>query len=455
LLHNKNSLQQKLIFYLSTLAIVTLVIASIMSFIFAKREINEMFDSDMIKTSNIIFKVITHDNFIHNAKNLDDQLPKKFFKNYDYEIHIQAWKNEQLLYNSSDHFLLDRPVSDGFSMQIHYQQIWRIYNFFEKQSQIQITLAEKNDIRQKLIYEILISAILPFFFAFVIMIAIIGYIVKFQVKSLENIAKKISKISVKDLKSANNFNVPKELTSLVKSFNDLLFRLDNAIENEKKFTDYAAHELNTPLSIIKLQTQILLKQNNSLSTQQHLENLLTAIDRSIHLVSQLLTLSRLQTDDKNSNFEKFNFSQLLTAFVNNYLKLTSFNNLSLNYQINNNNDNFVINGNKLYFEILLKNIFDNALKYSHKNTAINCILSSHKKHLSLTLTNIGDNLCKDEIEKIFNNFFRAKNSYQTQQLSSGLGLGIVKRIIDLHHGSVKFSSQNNLNSLEISIPKSI
>lgn len=451
-MYKKNSLKQKLIFYLSALAILTLITASAMSFIFAKNEINEMFDSDMIKTSNIIFKVITHDNFIHNAKNLDEQLHQKFFKNYDYQIHIQAWKNGQLIYNSANNFLLDKPANKGFSMQIHQQNIWRIYNFFDERSQIQIIIAEKNDLRKKLIFEILLSAILPFFFAFIVMITIIVYIVNFQVKSLENIAKKISKISVKDLKLANNFNVPKELNSLAKSFNDLLSRLDNAIENEKKFTSYASHELNTPLSIIKLQTQILLKQKNPPATQQHLENLLIAIDRSIHLVNQLLTLSRLQIDDKNFNTEKFSLSQLLTSFVDNYSKQTAFHNLSLNLHFNN-QDDFTINGNKFYFEILLKNIFENALKYSYKNTAINCYLSQHQNHINLTLNNVGDNLSKTEIEKIFNIFYRAKNSHQTSQLSSGLGLGIVKRIIEIHCGFVKFSSHNNLNSLEITIPK--
>lgn len=453
LLYKKNSLKHKLIFYLSALAITTLIIASIMSFIFAKHEINDMFDSDMIKTGDIILKVITHDNFIQNATNLDDQLQQKFFKNYDYKIHIQAWKNDQLIYNSSDNLLFDRATAGGFSQQIKNQQIWRVYNFFDEQSQIQITVAEKKDIRQKLIFEILISAILPFFFAFVFMIAIIGYIVKFQVKSLENIAKKISNISVKNLKSTNDFNVPKELSSLAKSFNDLLLRLDNVIDNEKKFTNYVAHELNTSLSIIKLQTQILLKQNNPLATQQHLENLLTAIDRAIHLVDQLLTLSRLQIDDKNFNNEKFNFSEFVTNFINNQLKQISSNDLLLNFEINDNNENFTVKGNKIYFEILLKNIFENAIKYRYKNTTISCLLSCFKNQIKLTISNVGDNLSKDEIDKIFNNFYRAKNSYQTHQQSSGLGLGIVKRIVDLHHGFVRFSSHHNLNSIEITIPR--
>ena len=92
-----HSLKKNLILHLSGLIAITLAIAGFFSFINAKKEINEIFDADMIKSAKIILGVINHDNFIESSKNLDAELHQKFFNRYDYELHIQAWKKNNLI----------------------------------------------------------------------------------------------------------------------------------------------------------------------------------------------------------------------------------------------------------------------------------------------------------------------------------------------------------------------
>ena len=127
------------------------------------------------------------------------------------------------------------------------------------------------------------------------------FVVNKELKPLEKIANEVALISLAKIKKIPENNLPKELQPFMSSFNSLIEKLLNSLENEKRFTDYAAHELNTPLTAIRLQAQILLNQNHNKNHRQEFENLIEAVDVASHLINQLLTLSRINgTLDKNS-----------------------------------------------------------------------------------------------------------------------------------------------------------
>jgi signal transduction histidine kinase len=294
------------------------VIAGIFSFINSKKEINEIFDADMIKSANLILAVINHDNFIENSQNLDEELHQKFFNRYDYEIHIQAWKNNNLIYSSSNNLLLQNPQYQGFNTILLNDELWRGFVFLEEKSQIKILILERYHIRQKLIFDIIISSIFPFVIALLPLFFFLNSIVKKELSTLQNLAERISKISSQTLKQFRNPYAPIELKPFLNSFNDLLLRLNYSLENEKRFADFVAHELNTPLSIIKLQAQILMQQIDKKFHQDLQINLIESVNRATHLIDQILTLSRLESDSKNFITEKFNFSELLRNIIDFY-----------------------------------------------------------------------------------------------------------------------------------------
>ncbi len=448
-----HSLKKNLILHLYILIAIALVIAGVFSFINAKKEINQIFDADMIKSAKIILAVINHDNFIETSQNLDDELQQKFSNRYDYEIHIQAWEKNILIYNSSPNLMLLNPDYQGFKTVLINQDLCRSFVFIDQNSQVKILILEKYHLRQELIFSILISAILPFILALLPVLLLINSVVKKELLPLDFLAKKISTISSKTLKQFRSPQVPIELKPFLNSFNDLLLRLNYSLENEKRFTDFVAHELNTPLSIIKLQIQILSQQNHDKSQDEMKNNLLESVNRASHLIDQLLTLSRLEADSKSFSTEKFDLIELLENIIDYYQINANPQNLPIHFHHRNSIDFAIIEGNKIYYEIMIKNLLSNGIKYSHPNNKINVELSLKNNFISIKIINIGDDLSDEEITKLFDNFYRTKNSKNMRTAGSGLGLAIVKKIADLHDIKIIFTSKANQNCAELIIKK--
>lgn len=428
------SIKRNLIRKLFILIVAALAVTYLVSFYSAKKEIDEVFDADMIKSSKIIFGALGHGNFIEDREDLDEELRHKFFNRYEYKIHAQAWLGDKMIYNSGEDLDVKIPQKEGFSNVKINNKKWRSFSFLDEKSQIKILVLEKYSVRQELILEIMLSLLIPFLISLFPIFLIIVSVVKSQFLSLKTLSKKISEISSDKLNEFKNPEVPLELKPFLKSFNLLLKRLAASMEAERRFTDYAAHELNTPLTAIKLQAQILAGNDDKKLHKKYLDDLLKGIDYASHLVDQLLTLSRLEADSNNFIKEKFdlkNLAQILAQDIEN-----------INVFSRKNIDDFVIFANKTYIEILLINLLGNAVKYRLEGSEINFefIDKSHFK-----ISNLGHKIAPENIKNIFSNFYRVENS----KSGSGLGLAISKKIVTLHGGSISLRCEDGLVILEV------
>jgi len=243
-------------------------------------------------------------------------------------------------------------------------------------------------------------------------------------------------------------DTPIELKPFVNSFNALLARLSESMESERRFTDYAAHELKTPLAAITIQAQLLLKNKNEEKREEYLNDLIHGINRTTHMVNQLLTLTRLEPEDKNIEKENFNLRNLLEAVLKNYLTDIAQKNLQVEIICDLAEKKLSIEANKTYIEIMIRNLVDNAVKYSSSDKKIMIYLTEKNHLLHLKITNHGAEISAQDRQKIFNNFYRVSSNVDNDQ-GCGLGLAIAKKIIDLHGGSISFESESNLNSVNI------
>ncbi len=435
----ETSIKKNLIVKLSSLILLALIISYCASFLNTAKEIREVFDADMIKSAKLIFGVVKHESFVENSAILDSELQQKFLNRYEYKIHAQAWKKGKIIFNSGENLNLARPEYEGFSDVEIGGKKWRGFAFFDKKSQIEILVLEKNSIRRELIFEIIFSLLIPLLVSFIPLFLIIISIVRTELKPLNLLAQKIEEISSETIKKFKNPHAPQELKPFLKSFNSLLSRLSDSMESERRFTDYAAHELNTPLTAIKIQAQILATNKRKEKDAEYLQDLLAGIDRATHLVDQLLTLSRLEVDNKNFATEKFCLKNLLESLTKNQPNIEIF------YEEK--SENFNIEANKFYIEILLRNLLENAAKYGEKNKPIEISITKKHGEINLKISNFGEKISNEEIEKIFNNFYRTNN---TQNASGcGLGLAICKKIVDLHSGKISFKSQDGKNLVTV------
>jgi signal transduction histidine kinase len=105
---------------------------------------------------------------------------------------------------------------------------------------------------------------------------------------------------------------------------------------------------------------------------------------------------------------------------------------------------------KIYFQILFKNLLDNAIKYSLENKEINIEIEKNIDETSIKITNSNDDLALIDTKKVFENFYRSNKSLSTRNVvGSGLGLAISKKIVELHNGSITFKCIGNKAEIQI------
>lgn len=445
-----NSLKINLIFKLNIVLIIISTLVFIVSFRVGKNEINQVFDAELIKSARLIFELTKHETFIKNSPHLDEKLHQKFFNRYDYDLHAQVWKNNKLIYNSGEYLNASSPAEEGFKNIIINQENWRSFAFFDKLNDVQILVIEKFHIRENLIFEIALASSIALVLLLFFITVVVIFVVNKELKPLEKIANEVALISLAKIKKIPENNLPKELQPFMSSFNSLIEKLLNSLENEKRFTDYAAHELNTPLTAIRLQAQILLNQNHNKNHRQEFENLIEAVDGASHLINQLLTLSRINgTLDKNS-MKKISLINLINEIIENFAKEIAQKNL----KITTNFENILVKNNvainKIYFQILFKNLLDNAIKYSLEHKEINIEIEKNIDETSIKITNSNDDLALIDTKKVFENFYRSNKSLSTRNVvGSGLGLAISKKIVELHNGSITFKCIGNKAKVQI------
>lgn len=443
----KKSIKTNLIIKLSSLIAVTLAITYFAAYISVRKEINLVLDADLIKSSKLILGVVRHDHFDYSAGDLESELSQKLFNKFEYKIHIQAWKAGQMVYNSGEKLDVARPDYEGFKDVWIQDRWWRSFSISDRASDITVLVLEKNSLRNHLISEILVTLLIPLILCFVPLFLIIISAVKSELNPLKSLAQSIEEISMKSLKQYRSPKVPDEMMPFVNSFNSLLARLDESMESERRFSDYAAHELNTPLAAIKLQAQIIASGKHPQKNSEYLADLLSATDRAAYLVEQLLTLSRLEIDDKDLAKEAVDLNELLAVLIES--KSQIFADKKLKIFLQKSDAPNLIKANKVYIEIMIKNILRNAFKYSFDDGEISVKIDRG----IVEIINFGKEISAEEIGKIFDNFYRAKNSQD--QVGSGLGLSIAKKIANLHGGEIYFKSSAGKTVVTIDLRSAI
>lgn len=447
------SLRGRLFVSLTSFVIFIFLVVTAFGFQNTKEEISEVFDANLVKSAKLLLSLVKHEIIEHEEQDsfiVDLGISEsKIFHKYEHKIHSQIWKDYILIHNSSSDISSKKPNYEGFRDLNINQNRWRSFSFYDHNSDLTIEVMEQYQIRDELILKILLTLFLPLLLVFPPLILSINLAIKKGLKPLTSLSKDIENTSAITLKPFPDDDLPSEIKPLIKSLNSLLYRISELMESERRFTDYAAHELRTPLAAIKTQAQLLEKQHSQNKDKQlEFIDLLSGIDRASHLIDQLLSLSRLEPEQKRGQIEHFNLTKLVEHSIANFYKLANKKNVSLNLYAS---QNFPIKANKVHFEMMLNNLLDNAVKYSSAKSDVNINLHDQEDHIILEISNMGDILSEGEQEKIFDKFYRGRNS---KVIGCGLGLAIVKKIAEMHKAKIAFSSNNKLHTISLIISKS-
>ncbi|WP_024953728.1 sensor histidine kinase [Sulfurospirillum arcachonense] len=307
-----------------------------------------------------------------------------------------------------------------------------------------IIVAETLEERRALINEILLITIgITFLIVFIAIIASI-FAVKKGIEPLVNLQYFIKQRDIHDLTPIEE-EVPQEVDSLIKSINNLFIKLKNSFLHVENFNADVSHQLRTPLCELK----VLIETDKLLKSSPNKNQYLNIIDGMAHTTQQLLLAAKTNPDAFDRDwFKPLNLSELCQKVAKEKVPFIHENGFEFAYEVS---ENIWINGGPIVLQELLSNLIDNAIKYAideDKKPIGTITLSLLQKDdaIILSVEDEGYGIPNEYLLNIYDRFFRL----DTRKEGSGLGLGIVKQIAELHRALVKIENKKP-QGLKVSI----
>ncbi len=260
-------------------------------------------------------------------------------------------------------------------------------------------------------------------------------------KPISDMVRKVGDISIASL----NLRVPEgneidELGQLAKTFNSMLGRLETAFSTQKDFIANASHELRTPLTSINGQIEVLMMKDRSVPEYKSaLASVLEDIRSLIDLSNKLLLIARAGAEEPAKQHKHVRIDEILWQARDEIKKFNEDFHISIILRdAIADSDQITVFGDEYLLKVAFSNLMDNACKYSHDHT-VNIKFGFSEDFVEVTFKDQGIGIPREDISKIFDPFFRGSNTSFVR--GSGIGLSLVKRIIQNHNGTIDISSE--------------
>ena len=285
---------------------------------------------------------------------------------------------------------------------------------------------------------------------------IIGFAVallssKIPLKPINKIVENLNKLSSGDFNAHLSFGKPISLhptfSDVSDSFNILAEELQNTEMLRSDFINNFSHEFKTPIVSIAGFAKLLRK--GDLTEQQKNEYLRIIEEESLRLSSMatnVLNLTKIENQTILTDVSRINVSEQIRAAVLLLEEKWTKKNIYFNMEF----DEFFIFANEELLKQVWINLIDNAVKFSFNCGEVGILIDSSEKSLSVKISNFGAEISQDNLGKIFNKFYQAEESHSVE--GNGVGLAIVRKIIDLHHGKVFVESKNGVTVFTVALP---
>ncbi|MCQ2910743.1 MAG: cell wall metabolism sensor histidine kinase WalK [Clostridia bacterium] len=262
---------------------------------------------------------------------------------------------------------------------------------------------------------------------------------------LKNMLKVIDKMSDSKFEEKIKVRGHDELAELGMAFNQMSARLMKVDANRQEFVSNVSHELKTPLSSMKVLIESLLLQDNVPEEmyKEFLGDTNSEIDRLTDIINHLLTIVKMDVKVLPLNIENENMNELIRGIIKRLTPLANKKNLTLEF--NEEKEDVMCDVDKINITLAISNLIENGIKYTDEG-GVNVTLDSDHQNMYITVRDTGIGLEEEELNKIFDRFYRVDKTRDRQTGGTGLGLAITHRAIILHNGSIKVTSEVNVGT---------
>ena len=238
-----------------------------------------------------------------------------------------------------------------------------------------------------------------------------------------------------------------ELNQLAKNFNQMLDRIENAFKVQRSFIQHASHELRTPLANLITSCDAALNRTLNQEEYKHLiESLNEEHHKLVEVTNALLLLSQYEDEELSKTAEAVRIDEIIFESVEEVQALYPDHIIRFNMNEALTQEKLTLNGRFVLLKTAISNLIRNSCKYTD-NKEIIITVNSTNNLLEIAISNTGPTIEDHEIPFLMMPFYRANNAQTIKGF--GLGLSIANRIIILHHGSILYSKENDINLFTI------
>ena len=370
-------------------------------------------------------------------------------KFYDDNVSISLYDKNSSFINGvlPEHFPDKVPFINNKVRQIKSDKnIWLVYDYCYEESpedSIWVRSIASYGHWSRILYNMLwIFAVL---FPITIFIsAFVGYhILKKALQpiyTISDMAKEIS-FSVNLSKRIETSNTHDEFSYLADAFNSMIAKLEKSFEKEKQFTSDAAHELRTPISVIQSHCEYCLDELKLTdSVREEIEIIYKKTTYIGQLISQLLTISRTDKHSFKPQKEEVDLTLLIESVIEELQQKAAYKNISLLFEYIPQNESYIIQGDTMLLMRMIYNLIENAINYGINGGCVWVNLIKNQENTDIIIKDNGIGIEKEHLDKIWNRFYRVDKSRSAGE-GFGLGLSMVRFIVDIHDGSIAVKSK--------------
>lgn len=295
---------------------------------------------------------------------------------------------------------------------------------------VQVQVAETRNKRRALAWDMLVSAVLPQLLLILAAVAVVWIGVSRGLEPLQRLRRAVSDRSHRDLSPIDTHDVPGEVRPLVDEVNDLMARLGRTFDFQNRFVADAAHQLKTPVSGLKAQIELALRENDPERVRHSLAQLYLSADRLSHLVRQLLSLARNEPGALDTvQLQPLDLNAFALEVSMEWVPQALRRGIDLGFE-GPQQQPLLIDADRDRLRELINNLVDNAIRYSQQGGRVTVQVGpAEAGHCRLAISDDGPSIPVQERQRIFGRFHRLLG---TQEDGSGLGLAIVSEIATLH-----------------------
>jgi len=436
-LRRPRSLRWRLLAWVVLATVVIWVLAATLSYRQARLEVQELMDGQMAKTARLLLAQV------HDKSHPLDDLTSRMDSLHGVKANRSELILEFRIFHPGGEVVVatarapDIPTDGplGYADIEQRGRPWRSLTMETADGAYRVQVAHLFHSRNREALEIAVKTVLPLALLLPLLVIALYFSVRRGLKPLDALAADLAARSPENLAALAPADAPLETQPLLDALNSLLGRLDAALENERRFTADAAHELRTPLAALKVQAQVALATADPTQQRHALNQLIAGADRTTRLVEELLRLARLDPLVRLPAPTVVDLGQLATAVVDQAAASVAGRIRLLSATLP--ATPVTVNGDRDLLAAALRNLVDNAIRHTPEGGTVSVEATDDDGDVLLAIRDNGPGVAEEELPRLVERFYRGRESVGD---GSGLGLAIVRRIAELHGAELEMKN---------------